>query len=373
VLARALNIPAISGVKINSIAKGATVVLDTSVPEVIVDPTDEVLADFNERYRLWQEQLSSDRNDSQGQATSLDGYTVPIYGNVGDITTAELAMQNGAEGIGLLRTEFLYMNSRIPPSENMQTIALEAIFSLFSTSPIVVRTLDAGGDKTIFWMNDGKSSMLGVRGVRLYQEYRDYFITHLKAILRAGAEHDLRIMIPMVSVVEEVELVRGMLARAHELLEQSGTPHKYPVPFGVMIETPAAVFMANELAEIVDFFSIGTNDLCQYVMAAERESKSLEELANPMQPAVLRAIKMVAEAANANNIDISVCGEMAGDPVTAKVLLGLGIKSLSMNANAIGGVKKMIRGTELSAVKDKVAKALQTRAIAQSKNIIMEI
>jgi phosphoenolpyruvate-protein kinase (PTS system EI component) len=338
-----LNIPVISGYKLDVKSNGTKIAMDTESNEIIINPDESVLADFQERYERWQSRLLSEQCDSVGEAYTADGHKITILGNVGDIATAELALQNGAEGVGLLRTEFLYMNSRRCPKENTQIAKLRNILTLFSTNSIIVRTLDAGGDKNISWLPDK-----GKRGVRLYLEHKGFIITHLKAILRAGLGYDMQIMIPMVSSAEDVEFAKELLQQAHSELAIENIEHKWPVELGVMIETPSAVFMADELACIADFFSIGTNDLSNYIMATDSA-----------QTSVLRAIKMVLDVAKRRDIDVSVCGEMAGDPMIARLLIGMGAKKLSMNACSIGRVKRAIRDTSLSEMHDMATNALK--------------
>lgn len=370
ILAKALNIPAITGYALpEGAGTGTPVLLDADAGEVILNPSEAQLADFSQRYSVWKNSVAKDFADSQGEAVTLDGVHVPVLANVGDLETAKAAAQNGAEGIGLLRTEFLFMNRRAAPTEEEQLGLLSKIFQPFAALPITVRTLDIGGDKSTPWLDmpEENNPFLGVRGVRLYMRRPEVFKTQLRAILRAGHGYDIRLMIPMISVPEEVVFARNTLQNAHaELLEQ-GLAHCWPLRFGIMIETPAAMLQAEKLAAMVDFFSIGTNDLTQYVMSAERGSKDLASLSDGMHPAVLQAIGMVAEGAAKHATELAVCGEMAGDPVAAKALLGLGVEHLSMNAPAIGKVKNTIRRI---AIKDMVvlaekAKKEQTAADAR--------
>ena len=261
------------------------------------------------------------------------------------------------------------MNRRAAPTEKEQLELLGRLFQPFAALPITVRTLDIGGDKSTPWLDMPEESnpFLGVRGVRLYMRRPEVFKTQLRAILRAGHGHDIRIMIPMISVPEEVAFAQKALQDAHAELLHQGLPHCWPLRFGIMIETPAAVLQAEKLAAMVNFFSIGTNDLTQYIMSAERGSKELAALSDGMHPAVLQAIGMVAEGAAKHATELAVCGEMAGDPVAAKALIGLGVGHLSMNAPAIGKVKNTIRSIAVKdmAVLAEKAKKYQTAADAR--------
>lgn len=367
ILARALGIPAIGGFRLPAnVSTGNKVILDTSTMDIIFNPDENKLAEFEKRYTEWQIQIRRNLEDGEGSAVTKDGTEIPIYGNVGDVATAEAVLKNGAEGIGLLRTEFLYLNSRTMPSEKEQIQVLKDIFRLFKSRPIYVRTIDIGGDKYIPWLPLKKENnpFMGVRGVRLYPKEYALFYTQLRSILTAGKNCDIKIMIPMISVIDELIFAKTALENAHKELESESIEHAWPVEIGMMVETPSAVLMADELAKLSDFFSIGTNDLGQYIMAAERGERGVEYLLNPMQPALLKAISMTVDAAKRNNIRVSVCGEMAGDPESAKILLGLGIHCLSMNAQSIGRIKRTVRSADMSKLKEASQKALQNAPTA---------
>ena len=363
IIAKALSIPALANyIKPAEARNGMKVIIDTKSPEVLIDPPQKKLTALRTLQSKWTEEREADLNDSSGKAITKDGVYIPVYANVGDIITARSAIKNGAEGIGLLRSEFLHINRKTVPTEDFQISIFREIFKQFGQMPVTVRTLDIGGDKDIAWLNLPKEEnpFLGVRGIRLCMREKDFFKTQLRAILRAGKGHSISIMIPMVSVAQEIEFTKDLLKKSHEELEKEGIEHAWPVRFGIMMETPAAAIQADSLAGMVDFFSIGTNDLIQYVMSAERGSAETDSLQNPFQPAVLQCIRQIVDAAHRHKIEVSVCGEAAGNLLTAKMLLGLGVTHLSMNGSAIGKIKKMIRDLTLSEVRKIATKALNS-------------
>ena len=372
ILARALGVPAIAGYKLPKHAKtGHKVILDASIPEVVINPGPVAMQDFDSKYQQWKEQLEQNLIDGKEQAECKDGHIIPVYGNVGDIPSTEAVQKHGAEGIGKMRTEFLYLNRRNKHTEKEQVQILRDIFSMFADKPIYVRTLDIGGDKYIPWLPLKKENnpFMGVRGVRIYKKEKQLFLSHLKVILTAGAGCRIRIVIRMISTVQELISVKEMLETAHKALSDSGVEHLWPVEVGAMLETPSAALMANELAKHSNFFSVGTNDLCQYIMAAERGEPSTENLLNPLQPALLKAIQMIVDAAHDNALEVCVCGEMAGDPEYAKVLLGMGVDCISMNAAAIGAVKRAIRGSTIAEMQSIAEKAITATAPVTKKSL----
>ncbi len=357
ILAKALGLPALMGVTLPDQAKaGDQVFLDAKAETVSFNPGPSEAAAFAARRQIWAEAAARDARDCQGPAISRDGVAVPIYANVGDAATAAAAAKGGAEGIGLLRTEFLFLDRRTAPTEDEQVERLGEIMRHFRERPVTVRTLDAGGDKPMPWLNLAPEAnpFLGVRGVRLSMAHRDLFKTQLRAILRAGAADKCRleVMTPMVATLAEVEFFLDALQECHAELAGAGAPHAWPVKRGIMLETPAAVLQAAVLAERVDFFSIGSNDLTQYVMCAERGGAGVLALSDGMHPAVLRAIEMISAAAKgagkSGGVEVAVCGEMAADPVSAQALLALGVDVLSLNAPAIAAVKRTVRGSSLA-------------------------
>jgi phosphocarrier protein FPr len=347
ILMRALGLPAVSGADaaIERVSDGVTVAVDGFDGRIWINPGPEALAELERRRDAWREQQRRLREAGQALAITRDGARIEVAANLGSVADARAALANGAEAVGVLRTEFLYLTRREPPGEDEQVEALAQIGRIMQGRPIIARTLDVGGDKAIPYlpMSPEANPFLGVRAIRLSLRRRELFLTQLRAILRAGAEHDVRVLLPMISLVEEIEQARACLEEAHRALLVEGLPHRWPASLGAMIETPSAALMADALAARVDFLSIGTNDLTQYTLAAERGNPSLAAFADALHPAVLRLIKIVADAATRHGKWAGVCGEIAADPVAAPVLIGLGVSELSLNPAGIPKVKSIVR------------------------------
>lgn len=363
ILMRALGIPAVAGADaaIARVSDGATVAVDGFEGRIWIDPSPETLAELESRHDAWREQQRRLREASQALTITRDGARIEVAANLGSVADARAALANGAEAVGVLRTEFLYLTRRQPPGEDEQVKALAQIGRIMRGRPIVVRTLDVGGDKAIPYLplQPEANPFLGVRAIRLSLQQRDFFLTQLRAILRAGAEHDVRVLLPMISLVEEIEQAQACLDEAHRVLAADGLPHRWPASLGVMIETPSAALMADALAARVDFLSIGTNDLAGYTLAAERGNPNLTAYADPLHPAVLRLIKMVVDAAARHGKWAGVCGEIAADPVAVPVLIGLGVTELSLNPASIPTIKSIVRALDTHAAGRLADQALQ--------------
>ncbi|MDR2052935.1 MAG: phosphoenolpyruvate--protein phosphotransferase [Treponema sp.] len=373
ILAKTLGIPGISGYRLDeNTANGTLVIIDGKNCSVTVNPDLRTQADFKKRIAAWEEKKKRDFEDSRKDAVTTDGVKIYVRANAGEKRDAKKAAEYNAEGIGLLRTEFLFLASHGLPDDAAQTAMFKEILDFFPNDTVTIRTLDIGGDKPLPWLDQQKEEnpFLGVRGIRLCQKERQLFIGQLRAILRAAYGFKIKIMAPMISAVEEVCFCKEMLEAAHAGLEQEGVAHLWPVQFGIMVETPAAALMADELAKVSDFFSIGSNDLSQYVMAAERGNTALAKLANAHQGAVLRAIRMTALAGQKAGIPVSVCGEMAGDPSLSQVLVGMGITELSMNPGAIGGVKRAITGISKKEAEEKALRCLACATLDQVMDVL---
>ncbi|WP_303655268.1 putative PEP-binding protein, partial [Halorubrum sp. Boch-26] len=320
---------------------------------------------------------ASARTTAEGDATPAvtepvathDGRSVEVAANVGSDAELSPAADRGADGIGLFRTEFLFLDREAPPSEDEQYEAVTAALSAFPDDRVVVRTLDVGGDKRVPYLDlpSEANPFLGRRGIRLsLDEHRDLFETQLRALLRAAAhEHGdgLAVMVPLVSRIEEVDAAVEAAESVAADLAAEGVDHAVP-ELGAMVETPAAVFLADRLADRLDFLSIGTNDLTQYVMAADRENDGVAASHDPLHPAVLRAIDRTASAAAGTDAWVGMCGEMAGDPALTELLVGLGLDELSMSAVTVPAVKNRIRevdSAEATALAEE-ALACETRA-----------
>jgi phosphocarrier protein FPr len=379
ILAKTLGIPAISGCRLDeNTPDGTLIVVDGTNCQVTVNPDSRTEADFKAKIEAkitaWEEKKRRDLEDSKKEAVTADGIKIYIRANVGEKRDAAQAVRYNAEGAGLLRTEFLFLSGTAAPGEETQEAMLKEILAFFPDDPVTIRTLDIGGDKPLPWLDQPveENPFLGIRGIRLCRRERELFTVHLRSILRAAIGFKIKIMSPMISTVEEVCFCKESLEAAHESLQKEGRPHLWPVPFGIMVETPAAVMMADRLAGAVDFFSIGSNDLSQYVMAAERGNAALSQLANAHQAAVLRAVNMTAVAARKAGIPVSVCGEMAGDPALSVALIGMGITELSMNPGAMGGVKRAITGISQKEAEKKARACLECSVLDEVMNILTD-
>jgi len=301
------------------------------------------------------------------------GRRIEVAANVGSLADARAAAVNGADGIGVLRTEFLYLKRLTPPGEDEQCATLRDISRLAGKAPVIVRTLDIGGDKSLPYIHQAieANPFLGLRGIRLSLAQPDLFMTQLRAILRAGADHDLRLMYPMIANLDEILQARALLEQAHRALVKEGLPHRWPIPVGIMIEIPSAALLSQKLAEHIDFFSIGTNDLTQYTLAVERGNPRLADYLDALHPAVLRLVKEVVEAAHQYGKWAGVCGEVAADPLAVPVLIGLGVDELSMNPSDIPRAKEIIRGMDPAAAARLADKALTCASAREVRELIL--
>jgi phosphoenolpyruvate-protein phosphotransferase len=294
-----------------------------------------------------------------------------VFANIGSLADAQAAVKNGAEGVGLLRTEFLFLTRQTAPSEEEQTLLLGQIFETLGPNPVTVRTLDVGGDKNLPYIHltAEANPFLGVRALRLSLNQPELFLTQLRAILRAAVGHSCRIMFPMVADVNDVRQARSWLDKAHAQLTGENVPHVWPVETGIMVEIPSAALLSPGLAHEVDFFSIGTNDLTQYTLAAERGNPQLVHLADGLHPAVLHLIDLVAKAAHAAGKWVGICGELGGDSVALPILVGLGIDELSLNPAGIPRIKALLRGLTLTKAQDIARRALQAQTSAEVREL----
>ncbi|HEX9037364.1 MAG TPA: phosphoenolpyruvate--protein phosphotransferase [Ktedonobacterales bacterium] len=374
ILARALGIPAVVGLGARLLAEareGARVILDTATASVNLAPSEAERQAATTAAARWSARATAQRRASdhwRGRPGALrDGTPVPLLANAGSRADAQLAAQYGAEGIGLLRTEFVFAEASEPPDAEQQAATyLEIISALGAVSgPVIVRTLDAGADKPLRSLRapagEGAAEAnpaLGVRGIRLQRARRPLLEAQLRglALLRARTDADLRVMLPMITTIEETRDAQAALAAQQTAL---GGPAARPIPLGIMVETPAAVLMAPAFATEVAFFSAGTNDLTQYVMAGDRLNPAMTDLLQPLQPAVVHALAALVSAARPAGRHVGVCGEMAADPRMALLLVGLGVSDLSMNPVSIPAVK-----ATLAAYSTDEAQALAARALA---------
>lgn len=347
IMARSLGLPAVVGARtaMQDIRNGDTVIVDGIAGAVWVNPPQDVRDVFERRKADWEAELASEREQAGAEAVTTDGRRIALGANIGSAAEAANALANGAEEIGLFRTEFMYMNREREPDEAEQTRHYAAVFEAMGERAVVLRTLDIGGDKELPYLGlpADPNPFLGWRAIRLCLDRPDLFDTHLRAILRAGAGRHLRILFPMISTVSELRRAKEAVAQAAERLRMEGVDVPKKLETGIMIEIPSAALMADVLAEEADFFSIGTNDLTQYTLAVDRMNEHISALYDSFHPAVLRLIGHVVDSAHAKGKRVGVCGEMAGDVSAVPLLVGLGVDELSMNAPAIPRVRLAIR------------------------------
>lgn len=373
ILARALDIPAVAGAPetVLQLAPGTRLALDGFDGQLWIDPPADVVAQLRSRQRRWQAQRRENRRDARQPAVTIDGRSVAVTANAGTAAEARAADRNGADGIGLMRTEFIFMTGTEPPDEDRQLQALRQITGVMGQRTVCVRTLDAGGDKPVAGLAAAAEAnpFLGVRGVRFSLARPEWLCVQLRAVLRAAATGTLKLMFPMVSTVEEVERCLSLLASAHRELAEQGREHGWPLPVGIMIETPAAALLAAELAARLDFFSIGTNDLTQYTLAAERGNPALAPYTDALHPAVLQMMRQAVQGAHHHGRPVSVCGELAADAAAVPVLLGLGIDELSVAPSAVSDVKALVRRLDSRRCRELAAEALACDRAARVRQL----
>ncbi len=356
IMARSLELPAVLGVPdLTAVVRtGDVIVVDGTSGRLVINPNRVTLQEYrNRRSRLLRQRRRLDRLRSV-PAITADDARIALHANLELPREIDLAIASGAEGVGLLRTEFLFMNRETPPDENEQYETLRALVEGMKGQPVTIRTLDVGGEKLAYslggHMTDAVNPALGLRAIRFSLRQPKLFESQIAAILRANAHGPIRILLPMISTVTEVESVREVVTRVRRRLRRRGTNvGSEAPPIGVMIEVPGAALAADALAGVSDFFAVGTNDLTMYTLAIDRADEQVAHLYNPLHPAVLRLIQLSAQAALRARIPISVCGEMAGDPRYTALLLGLGVRELSMSSASLPRVKQRVRALDLMA------------------------
>jgi phosphoenolpyruvate-protein phosphotransferase len=375
ILARALGIPAVSGASttLAGLPIGTLVALDGSSGQVWIEPSESVQTELRARREAWLAPRQKLLQASSAPAVTRDGRRVEVFANIANLQDARAALKNGAEGVGLLRTEFLFLTRETPPSEEEQTLTLREIFETMGNQrPITTRTLDVGGDKKLPYIQlpEEPNPFLGVRALRLSLTRPDLFLTQIRAILRAAHGFPCRIMFPMVADVEEIRKARNWVEKAHHELKEENKPYAWPVELGIMVEIPSAALLAPVLANEVDFFSIGTNDLTQYTLAAERGNPALYHLADGLHPAVLRLIGEVVEAAHQAGKWTGICGELGGDPDAVPILVGLGVDELSLNSAGIPRIKSIIRDLTMETARSLAEQALHCQTSVEVRQLV---
>lgn len=376
ILARALGIPAVvgAGPRVMGLPDGTPIALDGQQGRIWVEPEPAKLAELETARQEWLAAQAAAKAASQQPAVTQDGKQVAVVANIGRLADARIALDNGAEGAGLLRTEFLYLNRSTAPTEAEQLEVYEAIAEAFGQRPVIIRTLDIGGDKPLPYLDLGheENPFLGWRAIRYCLDRPEILKTQLKAILRASPGHQLKVMFPLVSSVAEVRAAKAIWAEAEAELRRAALPFDAAIEIGIMIEVPSAAIIADQLAAEVEFFSIGTNDLSQYTMAADRTNARVGALADPFQPAVLRLIRQTVEAAHSAGIWVGLCGEFAGDPLAVPILLGLGLDEFSMSAPAIPAVKQAISRLTVTEAQRIAAEALRLDSAEAVKKFVAQ-
>jgi len=376
ITARALKLPAVVGVSdlCENIATGDLVIVDGIRGTVIARPTEEDLIEARERAQRYRALAAELHLSSARAAVTQDGTTLAVRANVEIPDEAREAREEGAEGIGLYRTEYLYIDRAHPPTEAEQFAAFSSVLEHMPDRPVVLRTFDLGGDKfsSTFKMPVELNPMLGLRAVRLAVSRPDVFLEHLRAMVRASAFGDVRIMVPMVSAVSELRWVREMLDRAIDQVKETGARVADHIPLGVMIEVPSAAILADHFAKAAEFMSIGTNDLMQYTLAVDRSSRRLAYLASPFDPAIVRLVDRVVRAGERFDCPVSVCGAMAGDPLAAVLLLGLGVREYSMEVSAIPEIRETFRRVTLEEAQRVAERAMDLDSASEVERVVAE-
>jgi phosphotransferase system enzyme I (PtsI) len=373
IIARSLGLPTVVGTEsaARGIKSGSRVIVDGDEGVVHALPSAPVLRYFRSERRR---QLRRERELSERRSlpsVTVDDVKVQLCANIDLPQEIDLAISNGAEGVGMCRTEFLYLGQRLP-DEQQQYEAYRSIVEAMAPQPVVIRTLDLGGDKLSHSIDSMPEAnpMLGWRGIRICLDTPDLFKAQIKAILRAAVTGQARILLPMVSNLDEVKRARGFIVEAAAELAAAGVEHRADCDLGVMIEVPSAAITSRQFAEHVDFFSLGTNDLVQYTLAVDRGTARVADLYDPLHPAVLHLIKQVADSAQAADIPAGICGEMASDPEAAVILMGLGILQLSVSPTAIPELKEVIRAIRLDDATQLAAQALTLASGSQVRQIV---
>jgi phosphotransferase system enzyme I (PtsI) len=379
ILARSMQIPSVVNIHggiMEQIENNDDIIVDGFIGTIIVHPSEKTRKAYQlkakEEGRFYIDLI----RESRLRPETLDGFTIQLASNIESLEDIQTAKKFGATGVGLFRTEYMYMGNKELPTEEAQVETFTSLIKEMNGEPVIVRTLDIGGDKYCENLSLRKEAnpFLGLRAIRLcLHECQDVFRTQLRSLLRAGATGNLKIMLPMISCVQEVLQVKKIIENLKQELAKEKLPFNPDIEVGIMIETPAAALMAEHFAKLVDFFSIGTNDLIQYTIAIDRDNERVSYLYEPTNPAILYLIKTVVDAAKKNRIWVSVCGQMAGSPQYIPLLLGMGVHELSMVPMSLGAVRRIVRKLNMHEAEVAAEKALRCSKAQDALNLSLEL
>ncbi len=376
ILARNLELPAVMGIHnlFAHIRKGQNVLIDGGEGRLIIEPSQEVTQAYKDKCQQQDEQKKYHQSLRHQKAVTTDGQYIALFSNIGSTEDTALIDKFGAEGVGLFRSEFLFMENRRAPSEEAQYKAYRHVAEHMNGKPVILRLLDIGGDKPLSYMSFPKEDnpFLGWRGIRIYQDNYAIFEAQIRAALKASAHGDLRIMIPMIINVKELKWVKEEVKNQAQKLKEEGFDVNADMPIGVMIETPAAALIAEQLAGVADFFSIGTNDLTQYTLAIDRGNTKISSLYDSLHPAVLRLMQITCQAAHKQGIEVGICGELGGDVSATPLLVGLGFDEISISGGLLPAVKAKICGLSKEKSVALVQKAISLENAAQVRQLLAE-
>ncbi|WP_313802754.1 phosphoenolpyruvate--protein phosphotransferase [Cytobacillus sp.] len=377
ILARAMEIPAIVGTKeaTKTISHGSPIIIDGLDGKVVVHPTDEIYKSYRLLEKKQTEEKELLKKYIKLPSMSADGHTVEIAGNIGKPEDVDAVLENGGEGVGLFRTEFLYMDRDELPSEEEQFNAYKMVLAKMEGRPAVVRTLDIGGDKELPYLNlpPEMNPFLGYRAIRLCLEQTEIFRTQLRALLRASVYGNLKIMFPMIATLDEFKAAKALLLEEKQKLVDEQVAVSEQIEIGMMVEIPSAAVIADLFAQEADFLSIGTNDLIQYTLAADRMNERVSYLYQPYHPAVLRLIKMVIDAAHNNGKWVGMCGEMAGDEIAVPILLGLGLDEFSMSSSSILKTRSLLSKLSKEKLAEQVKHVLMLKTSSEVEQYVKNL
>jgi phosphotransferase system enzyme I (PtsI) len=374
IMSRSLEIAAVVGTKsiTQEVKQGDMIIVDGLTGEVIIDPTeDEVIAYQNKRERFFEDKQELQKLRDE-ETTTIDGRHAELTANIGTPNDLKGVIENGAEGIGLYRTEFLYMGRDEMPTEDEQFEAYKKVLETMEDKRVVVRTLDIGGDKELPYLNlpEEMNPFLGYRAIRLCLDQPDIFRPQLRALLRASAFGKLNIMFPMVATIQEFRDAKALLLEEKDNLTNEGIEVSDDIELGIMVEIPSTAALADVFAKEVDFFSIGTNDLIQYTMAADRMSERVSYLYQPYNPSILRLVKQVIEASHKEGKWTGMCGEMAGDEIAIPLLLGLGLDEFSMSATSVLKARRQIKGLSQNEMEELAQRAIDCATSEEVQDLV---